>query len=115
MGYARRAEAAAIELVLMTPAGCRRKTKEMETETANNFRPWDLIRLRDRCWRVTGNYLGGLNQEDLVGLTVEDGRTAGTASGRPIGEMMVPVSLLFAALASGEAIWFRPIKLVRRT
>lgn len=57
----------------------------------------DLIRVRAdsggfRVWRVTGNFLGGLNQEDVVELETLD-RDKNTE-----GRMCVPRELLDASM-----------------
>jgi len=63
-----------------------------------NYKPGMILKKKVqggfRVWRVTGNYLGGVDEEDLVGLQSVD-KLPGQASGiEHKGESLVPAELL---------------------
>ena len=72
-----------------------------------NFRPHQIIRLcgpSDVFFEVTGNYLGGLGQQNLVGLMALN-RSPGSARCFEVKEMLVPEELLRFALMGGAIVY----------
>lgn len=52
-----------------------------------SIQPHDIVNVSDRFWKVTGVYLGALQQENVVGLVAVDGQ-------RQNGELIVPLDLI---------------------
>lgn len=69
---------------------------------ANMFNPGDLIIANDRKWKVTGNYLGAIGQESVVGMIPIDMSPAHD-------EIMVPEDMLNMMLGTKTARQYREV------
>jgi len=73
-----------------------------------HFSPGDLIAYHGRYWRVTGNFLGGVNEANAVSLQSENyGISPATAHGKIILEFMIPEELLVAAVTANTAFHYK--------
>jgi len=85
----------------------------MSDWTARLWQPRDVVMILDGCYRVTGVYLGALGQVSMIGLepmTERPGRrTTDDGFGPPVTEMLVPLNILNAAVASDKARHYRDV------
>lgn len=60
----------------------------------------DILTLDDRLWIVSGVFLGPLGGESLIGLHSHS-HGDGSAYGKPVPEMMVPVVMIESLIDHG--------------
>lgn len=61
----------------------------------------DTLTLGNHAWSVTGVFLGGLNQESVLGLQVVSSQHDATAYGNDLPELFVPEILIRKAIEAG--------------
>lgn len=61
----------------------------------------DTLQLGDRIWTVSGVFLGGLNQESVLGLQVSGEHHDADAYGKLLPELFVPEIMVRQLLAAG--------------
>lgn len=74
--------------------------KALEIKGEIMFEAGDIIRQGGLLYSVEGNYMGGLNQESVVGLKCLS-EILPSAHGKSIDEMFVPANFLYILLDIG--------------
>lgn len=76
-----------------------------ECDTGHSPEPHDTlsIPMANKAWVVTGVFLGGQSQENVIGLQVDGFTHDATAHGKDIPELFVPEILIRIALEAGVA------------
>jgi len=70
--------------------------------------PHDLIVMDEYQWKITGNFLGGLNQSSVVGVVeFRTGRVNPDAYTDRLEELFVPVEFVYALINGGLATHYK--------
>lgn len=73
----------------------------MGEDLPNHATVHDTLTLGNHAWSVTGVFLGGENQESVLGLQVVSSQHDATAYGKDLPELFVPEIILRKAIEAG--------------
>lgn len=78
--------------------------------SARSYNVNDLLFFNNKTWIITGIYPGSAFQQDLICVTLADGRVLGRVEGDVVEIMHIPEEILNVAITSGKIIQYRKME-----